>query len=82
MISNARKPEVYAIVSPDGIIGWHGHTKYAAWSRFFTENSYRVPLDEAIKAYEAIGYRCKHFKLVEIPENDEKNFSDSAYVPE
>jgi hypothetical protein len=39
-------------------ICWIADSEYAAWVSFFNTHAHRLPLDEAIRAYEAIGYKC------------------------
>jgi hypothetical protein len=63
-----RKDVIYGVVAPDGFVGWFGHDDLRAWQSFFQTNAHRLPLAEAIRAYAAIGYKCKLFKLVEIEE--------------
>ncbi len=49
--------------------------KHAAWMQFFggvqTNVPYKLPLAEARQAYEGIGYRAVHYKLVEVNSEDE-----------
>jgi hypothetical protein len=42
----------------DGYIWWIGEDQHRAWVAFFQQMPNRAPMDEAIRAYEAIGYRC------------------------
>ncbi len=68
---NKIKREANAIVSPGG----HIITLTTAdmpWYEFFRNHLHKLPLETAIKAYEAIGYKRKKFKLVEVTgEEDE-----------
>ena len=56
-----RRPE-------EGTIWWLGASQHDAWMSFFQwpPRPHRAPLTEAIKAYEAIGYRCIELTLTEI----------------
>lgn len=62
----------YAIVDKKGRVVFNAITmaaslgKHDAWSQFFKAKPHQFPLAEAIEAYEAIGYRCAKFKLVEV----------------
>lgn len=54
-------------------IWWFSESAGGAWSLFFTypnkygeRNSYRLPLEEAIRAYQAIGYECVEVEMLEI----------------
>lgn len=62
---------VYGIVHPDGMIYPIDGDKYKVWRDFFELNkctyaNHRLPLSEAIRAYEAIGYKKVKFSLVEM----------------
>jgi len=53
-------------------IYWIGSTEHQSWRSFFqypneanNPNYHRLPIAEAIKAYEAIGYKCVALKIVE-----------------
>lgn len=55
-------------------IWWIANSRHEAWISFFQypsangySNAHRLPLDEAIRAYEAIGYRCVALDVREIP---------------
>ena len=48
----------YGIINPDGEIWWVSKEKHSSWMKFFDNNPHRLPLSEAIKAYEAVGYEC------------------------
>jgi len=57
----------------DPYIYWVADTEYKAWDLFFQYpnkdrnfNSHRVPLEEARRAYEAIGYKCVELDVVEV----------------
>jgi len=69
----------FGIKTPDqvearvtGYIWWISDTEQGAWRSFFTYpskkfefNPYRLPMYEAIKAYEGIGYRCVELEVRE-----------------
>jgi DNA-directed RNA polymerase subunit RPC12/RpoP len=68
--------EVFAIVGPEGFVRAVQFDKTQAWSQFFSYASgglsgarYALPLEEAIRAYEAIGYRCVECVLAKKPES-------------
>jgi hypothetical protein len=61
-----KEKEVYAIVNPEGNIVNLELDKYKAWYNFFNNHLHKLPLATAIAAYEAIGYKRKKFKLVEV----------------
>lgn len=55
-----------------GYIWWISNTEHDAWTSFFTfpsrdrtVNPYRTPLADAIRAYEAIGYKCIELDVTE-----------------
>lgn len=55
-------------------IWWVANSRHEAWMSFFQYpsakremNAHRLPLEEAIKAYEAIGYRCVELDVQEKP---------------
>ncbi len=55
----------FGILKPDGTIWWIADSRHNAWMAFFTYPSnkneitpHRLPLAEAIEAYQSIGYRC------------------------
>lgn len=55
-------------------IWWIANSQHEAWMSFFQYpsakremNAYRLPLAEAIQAYEAIGYRCVPLDVQEKP---------------
>jgi hypothetical protein len=53
------KTKYYGIQAPDGLIWWIEQDEHRAWYSFFDNTAkHRLPMYEAIKAYEAIGYRC------------------------
>ena len=61
--------KVYSIVDPKGVIRCLTMDPTKVWDHFFTyplERRCCAPLYEAIKAYEAIGYRMQEFQLVPI----------------
>jgi len=81
------KQTVHAILDKDGNISANSVTVsssmkcmacHDAWLRFFKPNACQLPLGDAIKAYEAIGYRCAKFKLTEVP-LDERPYEDEEY---
>ena len=63
---------VHAIVDKEGKVVFNAMTtavslgNHDAWAHFFKYHAHQYPLADAIKAYMAIGYRCKKFKLVEV----------------
>ena len=60
----------FGIQCPDNRIWWIAEDSHRAWRAFFTDNAWRAPMAEAIKAYEATGYRCVEVAVSVIP-NDE-----------
>ena len=74
MINYDRKT-VCGIVDATGLLcslSWGKSTnhelKFDAWLRFFHEGAkHSLPLAEAIKAYESIGYQAVFFMLAEMP---------------
>lgn len=56
---------------PERAIHWIGDTEHEAWRAFFTQpykqelKGYRLPLAEAIEAYESLGYECVELELRE-----------------
>jgi hypothetical protein len=54
----------------------YGHDESSAWFNFLGVASNRPPTDEAIRAYEQIGYRCVRFKLSkpEVMETQQEKF--------
>ena len=46
-------------------IWWIGSTRHDAWANFFTQHPHRLPLEEAIRAYEGIGYKSVKLKIEE-----------------
>lgn len=68
-------------IGEDPYIWWIAEDKHRAWDAFFTYpdkdrnlNAYRLPLYDAIRAYEAIGYKCVELEVKE-KENEETNIS-------
>ena len=60
----------YGIKCPDGHIWWIAEDESRAWMAFFTYprqdgnyTAYRLPLEEAIRAYRAIGYECVELNI-------------------
>ena len=62
----------YGIKTPktkydDPYIYWIANDEFNSWQMFFQKsNPNRAPLDTAIKAYEAIGYKCVKLNVKEI----------------
>ena len=52
-------------INKKSYIYWIGTTKFESWRLFFSEKSHRLPLEEAIRAYESIGYKCVEVELTE-----------------
>jgi hypothetical protein len=80
-----RKQTVHAIVDKDGKIVFNAVTVspsmkcmscHDAWTKFFREHAHQYPLGDAIRAYEAIGYRCAKFELTEVPLDERKEYDD------
>lgn len=53
-------------------IWWIGQSEHESWMMFFTQggqheerNAHRLPLEEAIRAYKAIGYKCVELEVTE-----------------
>jgi len=46
-------------------IWWIGEDEHSAWSAFFRENHHTYPIEEARRAYEAIGYKCVELTVTE-----------------
>lgn len=44
-------------------IYWIGTSEYDSWDKFFSLTPHRPPLSEAIRAYEAIGYKCVELEI-------------------
>ena len=65
------KQKAHAIVDEDGKVVYNAITmansmpEHSAWLKFFDVKPYKLPLADAINAYEAIGYRYVEFELVE-----------------
>lgn len=64
--------QYFGIKKPDGRIWWLADSSSNAWMAFFTYPSdkhekmpHRLPLSEAIQAYEAIGYKCVELDVQE-----------------
>lgn len=81
----------YGIKTPkkdhqDSYIHWISECEHAAWDLFFQYpdrnrnfKSHRTPLEEAMKAYEAIGYKCVELNVVEVEEtlvNNDQHFEN------
>lgn len=59
-------------IGDEPFIWWISNSEFNAWAAFFqfpakdgTFNAHRVPLDEAIAAYSAIGNRCVELEVKE-----------------
>ena len=57
----------------DSYIWWISNSEHKSWDDFFSYpdktnnyNPHRVPLDEAKKAYQSIGYKCVELEVTEI----------------
>lgn len=64
--------QYFGIKKPDGIIWWLSDSVSNSWMAFFTYPSdkheitpHRLPLAEAIQAYQAIGYMCVELDIQE-----------------
>lgn len=69
----------YGIKTPEkpsvpSYIWWVADSEHNSWNAFFTYpnksrefNRHRLPLSEAIKAYESIGYKCVEVDVTEKP---------------
>ena len=44
-------------------VWWIASTKHEAWLLFFRDSAHRLPLADAIRAYEAIGYRAVELEV-------------------
>jgi hypothetical protein len=69
--------QYFGIKNPEGKIWWFAESRHQAWMSFFTFPSdkdkmmlHRLPLAEAIQAYEAIGYKCVELELHEKQEKE------------
>ena len=60
--------KLYAIKTPANHTYWFEKSAFESWCSFFSETTHRVPLTEARKAYEAIGYKCIELECKEIIE--------------
>jgi len=54
--SNLCKPYIY----------WIEEDEFKAWSRFFQERQHKFPMEEAKRAYQAIGYQCVELEVREV----------------
>ena len=57
----------------ESYIWWIKDSPFEAWSSFFQYpnkdrylNQHRLPVEEAIRAYEAIGYKCIEVNIIEV----------------
>ena len=64
--------QYFGIKKPDGIIWWLAESEHNSWKAFFSQPSnrqeimpHRLPVAEAIRAYEAIGYKCIELEVRE-----------------
>ena len=68
------KKYVYAIIDEEGEIVYDAITtapsESDAWRLFFREYPYKATLYTAIKAYQAIGYKCVKYELVLVEEDN------------
>jgi len=55
----------FGIKKPDGTIWWIADSEHNSWQAFFDTTAHRLPLDEAVQAYKAIGYRCVELEVKE-----------------
>ena len=61
--------DYYGIVTPGGQIWWIAEDRSRAWMAFFSNAPaahHRLPIGEAVCAYEAIGYRCVKLRVEEV----------------
>ena len=66
--------EYYGIATPDGRIWWIAEDSSRAWMAFFCNEPaahHRLPMCEAVRAYESIGYRCVKLKVEEVVDGPE-----------
>jgi hypothetical protein len=66
----------YGIKTPEeryypSVTSWIASCKDDCWRQFFENYKCRVRLDEAIRAYEAIGYKCVKLEVKEVKEIEE-----------
>lgn len=65
----------YGIKTPENeynvgsYIWWIDTDEHKSWDLFFQYNAHRAPLYDAIKAYEAIGYKCVELEIKEVEDN-------------
>lgn len=64
----------------DGRIWWIAEDSSRAWLQFFQHMPSRSPTGEAIKAYEAIGYRCVEVTVKELHEPDSSDSDELRKV--
>ena len=64
----------------DSYICWIATASYQSWDLFFQYpdknmnfQSHRAPLEEAKRAYEAIGYRCVELNVTEVEKTSNDN---------
>lgn len=55
----------YGIKKPEGLIFWVSDSEINSWGLFFRDYANRPTMYEAIKAYEAIGYKCVEVEVKE-----------------
>lgn len=68
--------DYFGIKTPggDSYIWWIANSRHESWMAFFQYpsakcelNAHRLPIEEAVRAYEAIGYRCVPLLVQEKP---------------
>ena len=57
--------QYFGVKKPDGRIWWITDSEQNSWHALFHGAPHRLPLDEAIRAYKAIGYRCVELEVKE-----------------
>lgn len=69
-----KTPSGHAGLMGKPYIWWIAESQHEAWMSFFQYpsakrelNAHRLPIEEAIRAYEAIGYRCVELDVQEKP---------------
>lgn len=72
----------YDIKNPEDRVTHISHSEHEAWHKFFDYNGHRLPIAEAIQAYEAIGYKCIQCRLIRADqmENNKMNGRRSKNV--
>jgi hypothetical protein len=66
----------FGIKTPDGMIWWIETDEHKCWHEFFTHPArdllpfpHRLPMQEAIRAYKGLGYRCVELEVREVNRN-------------